>query len=97
MPVPSAISVNMLRLRLRIERQPRTKKIEPAQTTIGVASTSWIQSDAARGTTRSSAGPNPGTYVPIVSTTIGTASAIAAQSRRRMSPSSGLSPSTAAG
>ena len=35
--MPSAISVNMLRRRLKIERQPRLKKGHPHHSTIGVA------------------------------------------------------------
>src|ERR1700690_1800574 len=39
-PVPSAIRVNILRLRFTSEAQPRSKKGKPAQTTTGVASRS---------------------------------------------------------
>ncbi|GMA21664.1 hypothetical protein GCM10025862_36850 [Arsenicicoccus piscis] len=42
-PVPIAMRVNMLRLRLRTDSQPRTKKGQPAHNTTGVASTSWAQ------------------------------------------------------
>ena len=45
MPVPIAISVNMLRFRVSSERQPRTKNGAPAHSTTGVASTSEIQFD----------------------------------------------------
>ena len=44
-PVPMAISVNMLRLRVFREAQPRSKNGQPAHNTTGVASTSWTQSD----------------------------------------------------
>jgi hypothetical protein len=44
-PVPSAISVNMLSLRVTSDRQPRTKNGQPAQSTTGVASTSCSQFD----------------------------------------------------
>ncbi len=43
--MPSAISVNMLSLRLTSDRQPRTKNGQPAQSTTGVASTSCSQFD----------------------------------------------------
>src|SRR5262245_20495674 len=43
LPVPSAISVNMLRLRLTSDCQPRTKNGHPAQSTTGVAITSCAQ------------------------------------------------------
>ncbi|MDF2766197.1 MAG: hypothetical protein K0S81_3191 [Rhodospirillales bacterium] len=36
-PIPMAINVNMLRLRVRSECQARTKKGQPAQSTTGVA------------------------------------------------------------
>ena len=36
-PVPMAISVNMLRLRVRNDCQPRTKNGQPAHSTTGVA------------------------------------------------------------
>jgi hypothetical protein len=49
MPVPRAISVNMLRLRLTIDIQPRSKKGQPAQRTTGVASTSWSHADTRLG------------------------------------------------
>ena len=45
-PVPIAISVNMLRLRVRSDAQPRTKNGHPAHSTTGVASTSWIHVEA---------------------------------------------------
>ena len=38
-----AISVNMLRLRFTSDCQPRTKNGQPAQSTTGVASSSWSQ------------------------------------------------------
>ena len=42
-PVPRAISVNMLRLRLTSDAQPRSKNGQPAQSTTGVARTSCSQ------------------------------------------------------
>jgi hypothetical protein len=41
-----AIRVNMLRFRLRSERQPRTKNGQPAQRTTGVVSANWSQREA---------------------------------------------------
>ena len=43
--MPIAISVNMLRLRVSSDCQPRTKNGQPAHSTTGVANTSWIQFD----------------------------------------------------
>jgi hypothetical protein len=45
-PVPSAMSVNMLRLRLRTDCQPRTKNGHPPHSTTGVASSSWPHATA---------------------------------------------------
>ena len=41
--MPIAIRVNMLRLRVTSDCQPRTKNGQPAHSTTGVASTIWIQ------------------------------------------------------
>src|SRR4030088_1995805 len=41
-----AMRVNMLRFRLTIERQPRTKNGQPAHRTTGVVRANWIQRDA---------------------------------------------------
>ena len=49
-PVPSAIRVNMFRLRLTTDCQPRTKKGRPAQSTTGVAKSSCSQFEAERDT-----------------------------------------------
>ena len=43
--MPIAISVNMLRLRVSSDCQPRTKNGQPAQSTTGVAKANWIQFD----------------------------------------------------
>ena len=43
--MPTAISVNMLRLRVSSDCQPRTKNGQPAQSTTGVAKANWIQFD----------------------------------------------------
>ena len=50
--MPIAISVNMFRLRVTSDCQPRTKKGQPAQRTTGVANTSWIQFDNVGSTVR---------------------------------------------
>ena len=47
-PVPSAISVNMLRLRVTSDCQPRSKNGQPAQSTTGVANASCSQFDMRR-------------------------------------------------
>ena len=44
-PMPMAINVNMLGLRLRIESQPRAKNGAPAQSTTGVESTACTTSN----------------------------------------------------
>ena len=41
--MPSAISVNMFRLRLTSDSQPRRKNGQPPHSTTGVASASWTQ------------------------------------------------------
>ena len=46
--MPIAISVNMLRLRVTSERQPRAKNGAPAHSTTGVASANEIQFDHLR-------------------------------------------------
>ncbi len=42
-PVPMAMSVNMFKLRVSSDCQPRTKNDQPAQSTTGVARIIWIQ------------------------------------------------------
>jgi hypothetical protein len=44
-PVPIAMRVYMLRLRVRTDAHPRTKNGQPAHSTTGVASTSWVHAD----------------------------------------------------
>ena len=85
-----AISVNMLRLRVITDWTPRTKNGQPAHSTTGVASRSWIQPDR-RGSMR---WPRP-RWAPISRTTTGTVSARPIQKRRVMSTSSGLGPVSA--
>ena len=80
----------MLRWPLRTDAQPRAKNGHPAQSTTGVASTSWAQADAA--------GPRrcrPRTWPPISSRNTGTASASPTRKRRVMSASSGFGPTSA--
>ena len=48
-PVPSAISVNMFRLRLTTDAQPRSKNGQPPQRTTGVAKRSWSQASSRLG------------------------------------------------
>ena len=84
--MPIAISVNMLRLRVSSDCQPRTKNGQPAQSTTGVANANWIQFDSV-----GSIQPWPPTrWPPISSTTAGSASTRPIQKRRVMSASSGL-------
>ena len=92
MPVPIAMRVNMFRLRVRTEAQPRTKKGHPAHSTTGVARMSWSQTEA-RAEIRSC---RKGTkWRPISRITIGMVKAVATQKRRVMSASSGLGPVSA--
>ncbi len=75
-----AISVNMLRLRLTRDAQPRWKNGQPAQTMTGVASRSCSQTLRVGGT--SVLKPCPSRCIPFSSSTTGTASAAAILSRR---------------
>ena len=91
-PVPRAISVNMFRLRVTSDCQPRAKNGQPPQSTTGVARTSWVQSHAAG----PSAATRPGASIsPIASASTGTVSARLTQKRRVMSTSSWFGPSSA--
>ena len=88
-PVPIAINVNMLRLRVTSECQPRTKNGQPAQSTTGVANSSWTQLEAAGDSAcRFSMCP------PISSPNTGTVRTSAIQKRRVMSASSGSGPAS---
>src|SRR6478672_8831923 len=91
-PVPIAISVNMLSFRVRTDTQPRVKTGQPAQSTTGVASTSWAHDDADGETTSPRAGTR---WPPISSRTTGTDRASATRNLRVMSVSSGLGPVSA--
>ena len=62
-PTPSAISVNMLRCRLTIDAQPRTKNGQPPQSTTGVASANSIHV-ATRGGIACCSGCRAGTPTP---------------------------------
>ncbi len=90
MPVPSAISVNMLRLRVRSEFQPLTKKGHPAQSTTGVAKRSCSQLLVRLSSMPSS----PRRCAPISSATTGRASGRPIAKRPDMSASSGLGPAS---
>ncbi len=82
MPVPSAISENMLRLRWTSEAQPRSKNGQPAQSTTGVAKRNCSQ----------------GRRSPVIARrTTGTARTRPIQKRRVMSASSGLGSFAGAG
>ena len=86
-----AIKVNMLRLRVRADCQPRTKNGHPAHSTTGVANANWIQFESV-GSIRACM---PAICAPISSATTGALSAVAIQKRRLMSASSGLGPVSA--
>ena len=81
--MPSAISVNMLRWRVRSDCAPRTKNGHPPQSTTGVANTSCVSADAV-----CDSGAKPNKCAPISSTTTGNASTAEIQSRRVISASS---------
>ncbi len=87
-PAPSAINVNMLKLRRTIDATPRSKKGQPAQRTTGVARTSWIHWRA-RIESRWASGC-PGIASDMPSSTTMAVGAIDPQSRRLMSMSSGF-------
>jgi hypothetical protein len=90
-PVPMAIRVNMLRLRLTSDAQPRSKNGQPAQSTTGVASSICTQFETA--------GLNSirlCEMCPLISIrNRGNARARPIQNRRVMSTSSGLGPLSA--
>jgi hypothetical protein len=92
-PVPIAMSVNMLRLRVRIEAQPRSKNGQPAHNTTGVARRSWSHIPSWAET--SAASGWPGMMSAIARTTTGTVSAMPMRRRRVMSISSWLGGSIA--
>ena len=83
----------MLRLRLTIDAQPRSKNGHPAHRTTGVARANWIQIEMCIGTRWCSAGIR---WPPISSRNTGKASARPIQKRRVISASSGLGPASAA-
>src|SRR4051794_40217550 len=81
----------MLRLRLTIDAQPRSKKGQPPQSTTGVARISCTQLREAGG--RERAGLQAGNMPDLPSSSSGRESAALTQKRRRMSRSSGFSSS----
>ncbi len=85
-PVPSAISVNMLNFPVRTDCQPRSKNTLPPQSTTALARTNCIQGDAAGLTT-----PPATTISPIATTTTGTVRTAETTSLRVKSFSSGFS------
>ena len=93
MPVPSAIRVNILTLRERSDRAPRSKNGQPAHRTTGVAKTNSAQFKICPPT----ASRRPVRCPLMSSATTGTASARPTQKRRVMLTSSGLGPATATG
>ena len=91
-PVPSAIRVNMLRLRFTRLCQPRTKNGQPAHSTTGVPSASWIQLPTCGPPTRCII---PVRWPPISRATTGTVSTSPIQKRRVKSNNSGLGATSA--
>ena len=83
----------MLRFRVTIDCQPRTKNGQPPHSTTGADSTSWIQSDTVGSIQRARAGA---IISPIESASTGIVSTRLIQNRRVMSTSSGFGPSSAA-
>ena len=86
-----AIRVNMLRLRVLSDCQPRTKKGQPPHSTTGVASTNCSQFDISCPSSMCRLVRWP----PISSAITGTASTSPIQNRRVMSTSSGFGPLSA--
>ena len=76
----------MFRLRVAIERQPRSMKGQAAQKTAGVASANWIQRD--RSLLPRARRPGKGSRCDIASAATGRASAVAIRRRRAMAASS---------
>lgn len=88
MLVPSAISVNMFRLRRTSETAPRSKNGQPAQTTTGVDRRSSIHCSGRAATTCASG--RPGIISAMPRNTTRTVGAIDAQNLRVRSASLGL-------
>ena len=91
--MPSAINVNMFRLRLTMDSQPRTKNGWPHQSTTGVASANSIQAHVCA-VSRCCSGME-GSRSDAMRASKGTARAMLIHSRRVMSASSGLTSSAA--
>jgi hypothetical protein len=85
--MPSAIRVNMLRLRVASDCAPRTKNGQPAHSTTGVARINCAQFESC-----GVSGCQPIRWPPISSATTGTVSPSPIQNRRVMSTSSGFGP-----
>ena len=81
----------MFGLRLAIDCQQRTKNGQPAHSTTGVASMSWIQLEVCDPIHMC----RPVRWLPISSTNTGSVRARPIQNRRVMSASSGLGPASA--
>ena len=92
--VPSAINVNMLRLRRATEAAPRSRNGQPAQTTTGVARTSSSHWMVRADSTSASGRPGRTSDIPSARTTA--VGAIDQRRRRVMSTSSGLGASSSA-
>ena len=93
--MPSAMSVNMFKLRFTTDCQPRTKNGHPPQSTTGVAKTSCAHATASCGTNRM--GLMLGKNSPSIDQRRGVVSTTLIQKRRVMSLSSAFSPSSADG
>src|SRR5437667_11442522 len=91
MPVPIAISVNMLGLRLITEAQARSKNGSPPHNTTGVANINWIQPKLPAGTYFITG--SPGSISPIVNVSSGSVSTTQTQNLRVIDRSSDVSSS----
>ena len=94
MPVPSAIRLNMFRLRCTTDAQPRSKNGQPAHSTTGLASTNCTHTETLAGTRSSRCSQER--CAPIASAISGTVSTTPAQKRRVMSMRSGPGPVSSA-
>ena len=90
--MPSAISVNMLRLRLITDAQPRSKNGQPAQSTTGVARRSCSQFDGLLPQEHVQVGEMP---AHLEGQDRAASSTSPIQKRRVMSASSGFGPASA--
>src|SRR5579862_6961008 len=88
-PVPKPISVNMFKLRVTRDRQPRAKNDQPPHKTTGVARTNSSHCHAL-GEANFNSAESPGKKSAMVTIKIGIVSAIDTQNLRVMLASSGL-------